>query len=136
MRVISTQRCVRVCVQNITYQSYCACLVRDFPRPPAFLRGLVSTLRERETERIVLGRRAPGNEGGGSSEEEVRDSAYRKQTRPCGAKACKDIHLSPPMKSPISPLPSFLLSPLPLSARFSHLPEHLSSLPSAVIVLI
>lgn len=42
--------CACVCIQNITYQSYCVYLVRDFPRPPAFLRGLVSTLRERERE--------------------------------------------------------------------------------------
>lgn len=47
----SAHRGACVCVQNITYQSYCACLVRDFPRPPAFLCGLVSTLRDRERER-------------------------------------------------------------------------------------
>ena len=83
------------------YQSVCLCLcaVNDFPRPPV-LCGPPCLHPGRHKKRIVrvgeqLRRRAEG-----PREEEGRDTAYRKQTRPYSTKASKDEPSLLPLKSP------------------------------------
>ena len=96
-----------------TSHTVCLCAVNDFPPASCVVWSASSPPWKKNKKRIVKRWGGASSWEGGQREEEGRDTAYRKQTRPYSTKASEDTHLLlllllllllPRMKSPSFPL--------------------------------